>query len=360
MRKIYKNIIIGSGFSAFVLSKFLKKDYLVVSSNSSFIKHYPRRKNLKNLKLFSPKFESRGKIRFLLKNSILHDSLIQGGNTNFWGGVCNLKKIKRKINLLKNFVSFKRLNINETGNFSNKNQIHQMQRIGSKSGEIFNCSNYFEKILKGHLINFKVLKKNLIKIKIKDKKNKTLLCKNLVLAVNFTQLIEILVNSNIIKDKDFFFLNEYDFNTKISFFKSKKYSVTENKLTILGYSISGIIKHATGIQQNFNKILFTLLNLIPFYYYQIFKDQINKAKYIYHKKNFLIEEIETETHKGFGRSVHYFNLKINNLQIKDKLRLINKNIYGISSPFITNSSPGPISNDLIDNAHKIANILNKK
>lgn len=40
-------------------------------------------------------------------------------------------------------------------------------------------------------------------------------CKKLTLAVNFTQLIEILINSNIIKDKNEITLNKFEFDAKI-------------------------------------------------------------------------------------------------------------------------------------------------
>lgn len=359
MSKVYKNIIVGAGFSSFVINNFLKNDTLVISSNSNFLKNYPKRKNLvKYLKIFSPKFYSRGKYKYNLKNSILHDTLILGGNTNLWGGICNIKKIKKKIKIFEDTISFKKLGINETGSFTNNKNLYQMQKLLSREGEIFNCSKHFQKIMPGHLISFKLLKKNLISLKIKEKKNKNLLCKNLILAINATQLIEVLINSNIIKDNDTILLTEHDFKTKISLFK--KIVKENNNSVILGYSISGIIKHALGLQKNFNKFFFKLFNFIPFYYYQIFYKKRNSAKYVFQKEKSLIKEIKKNTNKGFGKSIHYYNLKINGANLIKKLNLSSKNIYGVSSPFLTNADPGPISNNLIELALKVAKKLTKK
>ena len=39
--------------------------------------------------------------KYILKHSTLHDTIIHGGNTNYWGGICNLKSLKNKINIFK-------------------------------------------------------------------------------------------------------------------------------------------------------------------------------------------------------------------------------------------------------------------
>lgn len=261
MNKIHQNIIIGSGFSSFILTQFIKKNYLIITTDSELIKKYPKRSKLtKHLKLFSKKFKSYGKINFKLKKSILHDTLIHGGNTNVWGGICNIEKIKQQIKILQKILFFKNINIKETGSFSNNIHLRQIQPIYRKKGQIFNCSNYFKKIKIGHLVAIKSLNNNLLKIFIKTKKNETFYCRNLILAINFTQLVEVLFNSKIIKDKDLITLNEHKFYTTISFTKNLK-NYKKNSL-ILSYSLSGMIKHAIGIQKNFSS--FFLKSLIIF------------------------------------------------------------------------------------------------
>jgi hypothetical protein len=63
---------------------------------------------------------------------------------------------------------------------------------------------------------------------------------------------------------------------------------------------------------------------------------------------------------GFGRSIHYCDLKINGLNINEYLKDINSNIKGIGMAFIKQKNPGPISNDIIiDAIWKIKNLRKK-
>ena len=177
------------------------------------------------------------------------------------------------------------------------------------------------------------------------------------MAVNFTQLVEILLNSNIIKDKDIITLNEFKFDTKISFFSNL--NLIKKNALILSYSVSGIIKHALGLQRNFNVFLFRFLNMFPLYYHQIFYDKLYIATFKIIKERKLIKEIVFKTNKKFGHSIHYFNMMINKKSVKKRLQKINNNIYGISAPFLTKVNHGPISNNLIRNSFIIAKKINK-
>ena len=86
------------------------------------------------------------------------------------------------------------------------------------------------------------------------------------MAVNTTQLLEILINSNILKDEDYISLDEHKFETKVSVNKNLKFKL--NQATFITYSISGIIKHALGLQ----KILIdTCFNCLITYHFIIIK-----------------------------------------------------------------------------------------
>lgn len=358
MKKIYENIIIGSGFSAFIISNLIKKNYVLITTEDKLINNLPKRKKLtKFLKFFTTKFCSYGKYQFHLKNSTLHDTLIHGGNTNLWGGICNITEIKKFLIFLNKIFSLKKLGFNETGSSTNFKSLLQIQELNNKNGKIFNCSKYFKKKIVGHLLSFKSLDSGIIRLKIKKKKNETMYCKKLILAVNFTQLLEILINSNIIKNKDEITLNEFEFDTKISLFSNL--NLIKKNALILSYSVSGIIKHALGLQRNFNFFLFKFLNMFPFYYHQIFYEKLNIATFKIIKEKKLIKEIVSKTNKKFGRSVHYFNMMINKKSVKERLQKINNNIYGISAPFLTKVRPGPISNNLIKNSFIVAKKINK-
>ena len=129
-----------------------------------------------------------------------------------------------------------------------------MQKKDSRDGSIFNCSKYFKKKIYGHLVKFKCINKETVEIKVK-KKNKieTFFCKNLILAVNTTQLLEILINSNILKDEDYISLDEHKFETKVSVNKNLKFKL--NQATFITYSISGIIKPSWYISIGCNNLL---------------------------------------------------------------------------------------------------------
>ena len=358
MKKIYKNVIIGSGFSAFIVNIFLKKDFLVITSNDKFLDDFPTRNNLTNyLKFFTRKFHSKGRYKFKLRNSELHDTLIHGGNTNLWGGICNVHEIKKYIKNLKNIIKFKKINPEDTGNFSNRSNLYQMQNYHGSENNIFNSKDYFKNIIFGHLVKFDIISKNLICLYIKGKNNKKIYCKNLILAINFVQLVEVLINSKIIRDRDFISLEEYKFKTTISL--SKSLDGYKKNMVVLGYSLPGILKHYLGLQKNFNKFFFRLLSFFPLYYNQIFYKDKKFAFYKVNKKLKLIEEIYSKTDLNFGKSIHYFNMKINNIKLNKFLKVKSKNIFGVSSPFIESASPGPISNSIINNSVKISSKLSR-
>ena len=358
MRKVYKNIIVGSGFSAFVFNRLLKKDFLVITTNENLIKTFPKRKYLtRHLRLLSKKFTSYGLFKYFLKNSLLHDTIIHGGNTNIWGGICNISNLGNKLKDLKKIINFKKIDKDTTGSFSTNNYLYQMQGKGKNINSIFNCSKYFKNLIYGHLIDFTINKKNLICLNVKKKKIEKYYCKNLILAVNTIQLIEILINSNILNDKDKLSINEHQFRTKVSFTPNLNDQKKDD--LILSYSISGIIKHALGKRINFNMYIFKFLNKFPFYYHQIFNKKKVLALYRIDKPNKVIKEIPKQTVYGFGKSVHYFNMKINNIAVSRILSKKNKNIFGISSPFVTSKTPGPISNCLIEKSIFLSDKLNK-
>lgn len=359
MKKIYKNIIIGSGFSAFILNIFLKKDFLVVTTNQNFINKLPPRKYLTpHLRLFYKKYVSFGIFRYILRNSTLHDTIIHGGNTNYWGGICNIKSLKNKLKTLKKIIHFKKINSKDTGSFSDNNYLFQMQEKNKINPSIFNCSNHFKNLVYGHLIDFKIEKKNIISLNIKKSKVEKLYCKNLILALNAVQLIEVLINSNIIKDKDKINLSENKFKTKISLRPNLSNQKKDN--LIISYSMSGIIKHALGKRKNFNKYFFSFFNFFPLFYHQIFYKKIVSALYVVEKSNKILKEISKKTEPNFGKSQHYFNMKINNIEVKKILNKRCKNIHGVSSPFIIKKKvPGPIAHCLIEESIILSKKLNK-
>jgi hypothetical protein len=349
--KKYNNIIIGSGFSSAIASILFKSQYKIITSSYKILENTSniRRKNLENHFKFR-KIKSLGNLNFITKNAILHDLNIFGGNSTIWGGLTNIDKINRKIFCyLKTIFFFINLSYVSTGSKSNNNlkQIcHSKDKI-----DIFSSEKILrKKVIFGHVTKIKSNKKFTEIIFLNEKKKtKKIKCKKLILAINFVQLVELLANSEIIKDNDIITLKEHAFKETLGLFLNFK----KNRNLQILYSFYGIIKHIIGYQKKFNLLLIILLNIIPINFRQEFFNKINSAKFIY-KKN-INTLIEKKCKKNFGKSIHYFNMEINNRSVSTILKNINKNIHGISSPFIKSKHSGPISNEIINNMRNILN-----
>lgn len=339
-----ENCIVGSGFSAAITYLLLNKKsdvFSVVSEKKLKKIGLNKRDNLVSNKLFSKKVFSMGTINYQLKKGIFHDTNTLGGNTNIWGGHVDLKKISKKLikYLEENGLFFKDLSYQETGTNSNLESIVQIQ---DKNQNIFSSKLVFNKINDFFLYSFLIKKKKIILnlINLKTLKTKKIKVKKLFLCLGTIQLIELLKRSNYLKDKDVITLTEFDHELKVKF---KKNVISKKENTSIKYKFSRAIGHYLGIQ-SFKKFL-KLLNFIPIYIEQIF---YNKKKiYQFFLINQTLKEINNYNFKKFGDSIHYCGMKINNTKISDYLKKINNNIFGFGMSFVSQSRPGPISNDII-------------
>ena len=347
---IKDNICVGTGFSAFILKLLLRKKIFFISSNHKIIEKYydyKRRRNLEShIKIFSKKFKSFGKINFIKNSNILlHDTLIKGGNTNYWGGFINTEKLNKKFFDIskKNNIQLKKINSKKSDYLSSSNNIYQ---LCDSNDEILDVSNKFKNCLEGHVTHFKVIKKNsLIEVfYYKDNKIHSIFCRKLFLSLGIVQLLELLLNSDLLKKKDIFFLNEYKSKFQLSFNKN---IINNSNFITIKYSIGVALKHFFGMSGNY----FKFLN----YYFKIYIDQFffNKKQKLTFKiinNNFIKINIPKSF---FGKSIHYCDFHVNKINIQKFLNGLSSNIYGISMPFVKQKKPGPISNDIINNIFKI-------
>ena len=351
---LVKDIVcIGTGFSALILKLLIKKKICFISSDYKIIEDlnkYKRRKNLEtHIKLFGRGFKSYGNINFIgNKKTILHDTLIKGGNTNYWGGFINVKKIPKKFG---NFLKKKNINLVKVSS----NNPHYLcsdiniYQIRNKTNKIFNASNEFKNCTIGHVIKLEIIKRNtLIKIfYIRNNKSYSMYCKKLFLGIGFMQLLDLFLNSNFFKEKDLITLSEFNYKSKLSL--SKNFIKSSNKTTTIKYSIGSALGHFFGCNIKY----FNFLNFTKIYIDQIF---FNSKKKIF-LKIFNHNLIQTNrSNKYFGKSIHYCDLYINKKNINKFLKNLSNNIYGISMPFVKQEKPGPISNDIIN---KINGLLYK-
>ena len=341
-----KFVIIGSGFSALIANIFLEKYNPVTISldNKIYLKEkYKERNNLNVNKFFSSVTKSFGNFNYRLNNKTrIHDRLSIGGHSNIWGGFINIDELQKNTltELEKNFKLKKINNINN-GYKSNKDGIAQMI---DNYNNIIDSKLLIKKIQKGFLHSI-MIDSHSIKLKIyfKNKKDYEIVLTNkLILAISFSQLIDLLYRSKIIINNSKINLSEFDHKFRIT---TSSDIILNNHMkdVVIKYDLIRAIKHFMGYQKSISN-----LNLnIPLYIDQIF---YNKQKHLELKLDYdnkLISEVSNLS--KFGDSIHYCNLKINNENINKIFNSLSKNINGISMPFIDQKKPGPISNDIINN-----------
>jgi hypothetical protein len=348
---IIKDIIcVGTGFSAYLLKILSRKKIFFISSNYKIVKNlknFQRRKNFENhVKFFTKKTNSYGILNLpLTKNITLHDTLIDGGNTNYWGGFINKNKIKKKNFfkiIKKEKIYLKKIFRNSSEYACSDKGIHQ---ICDHKSKILNISGKFQHYIHGHATKIQIMNKNsLIKVfYILNNKSYTVYCRKLFLGVGVVQLLELFLNSNFLSEKDIFSLSEFKYNLK---FSTNKNFIINSKSIVIKYPMGTAIKHFFGFKYNY----FKFLNWINVYFDQIF---FKKKQNFFFKiqKNNIVQINKLKNY--FGKSIHYCNLRINSINANDFLIKFSKNLYGISAPFVNQGTPGPISNDIINNLYKV-------
>lgn len=313
--------------------------------NANKLKRLIRRKNLEYNKLYQKKTFSYGSLVFELKNTTFQDRLIIGGNSEIWGGKINIKGFSSNIiKILSKKINFRKLSYKITGTVSNKRDIFQMQ---NKEGKIISSSDFNFNIKNSYLKTFKIKKKKIL-LNFQKKKIST---NSLYICVGVIQLLDLLYRSNFLRENDQIelseFYSEFKFNTI--------YSKMSNKFTIQRFLLSRAIGHYLGVQ-HYSKFL-KFFDFIPICIDQNFYKKKRKIK-LKLKNGVLINK--TNSHKEiFGKSTHFCNLKINNININKFLSDISPNIKGVGMAFVNQKIPGPISNDIILDIFKKINFKKK-
>jgi len=340
-----KFIIIGSGFSALIANILLDKKTLVISPKNNLLsnnKNFKRRRNLECNKLIAPKSRSFGSIKYSLFNGRLHDRLIPGGNSQVWGGAIDLTKIPENFLTLlrKNKIFLKKLSFNETGSLSNIKKIYQIQdadgSILSSESRIHSAKNaYLEKII---VRRRKVILDFYPKEKITTQR-KVLLC------IGAIQLIDLLYRSEFITNLDKIELDEFKYMRKFNVgYPSRIFATTDN---IIRFRFGRALGHLLGIQKNL--FFFKILDFAPIYLDTYFMNSRIKIK-LSIKGSEIDDLISNCSSAGFGSTIHYCNMHINNININSFLSKLNPNLIGLGMPFVSQPKPGPISNRIIIDA----------
>jgi len=336
--------IIGGGFSAAIAYLYLGKLSKIISFSNILLnkKEFIRRKTIECNKLFAKKSYSIGTLNFVLKNTILHDRMTLNGNSSVWGGKIDLANFNKKDieYFQKKKIFFKKLSYKNTGTVSNNDNIHQIQNSQQEILKVTDLPILFKN---GLLLDFYSKNKQIFLRILFDKNNKIKIVKvnKLILCVGSIQLLDLLYRSKFIKHGDLIEFSEFRHVFKFKFIFSK----FEKKAIVVRYHISRAIGHYFGIQ--FYSFVLKFLKFLPFCIEQIFYFKKDKIKLKVDKKTIIEKSLYKRKKKKFGESIHYCNLKINNIDINKFLAKINPNISGLGMSFVNQSKPGPISNEII-------------
>ena len=347
MKKI---AIIGDGFSAYVTNKLFKNSIVLapnfsLPTNNDFIRRKNLETHLRFKKIFNTGFYSTGNLKYEFKKAILHDSLIRGGHSNYWGGIINYDKLLNisKKNINKFEFKLMKLNYNKTFCFSN---IPNAMQIQDKANNIFKTKDSFKNKL-NVFVNRLFIEKGKVRVEFINEKFKlsSLQFDKIFIACGLPQTLDLFYRSNFLLDKNIITTEEYPTRFKISF--SNKFP-SINKTPVVKFNFLGLLKHLFFLRKESVKKFNILKDLI--YVDQVFYYSKQRLNLQFDSSN---KKLISSDKNNFGSSIHYCNTHINNKKLNSYLKNISKNLIGVSMPFVKQSFPGPISNDIINYIFKI-------
>lgn len=336
--------IVGGGFSASVAKLVITNPCNIITPK--YLKHMdiPRRKSLEINKIFSANSRSFGTLKFNLKNINLHDRFSLGGNSKIWGGFVNLAYLPKIFirKLQESRVIIKPLTFDGTGSISNIPGLAQLQDF---SGGIYDASfllhgsedAYLDSFfVDGHRIGLNLNSLGVVK---------TVFTEKLILCLGTVQLLDLLYRSGFLSDVKSVELTEFSYKLKLKLTMTSK-QFSEN-CTVIRFHLMRALCHLLGIQKNLS--FFSLFKLCPFYIDQHFSHPIKKCVLEFNNGVFS-NIISNQKYSKFGKSIHYCNMQINSEGVNDFIAKISPNIIGLGMSFVNQAEPGPISNDIINDA----------
>lgn len=337
MDNLVENLIIGGGLSSYICKLLIPNSIIISHPSAPFKFSFNSIDDNKFIfnKIFSLKSQSNSSFTTKSNKVFFHDRNILGGHSEIWGGFVRADEINpylRKI-LINNGITIK--NINDYG-YNSNSDIYQFRDINNK---ILNIQNILSPDIYGHVTSFTIRDDDLIQISFFNlKKNLTdfINARNVYLACGFVQTLGI-INSSIELSNFTMSVKEHDYFLKLT----KKIHSYKNGC-IIQYPIVTAIAHYFGYN---NKYSSSYINRIfsNFYISQFFNNKINIMNFKF-KNNFLL----TDINYNFGKSIHYFDLRINDLNVNKFIKKFSPNMHIFSSASIENLQPGPISQSLIN------------
>ena len=316
-------VIVGGGLSAWLAS--LRVNDATVLTPVSSKKIYSRSKENSLNKFFSDKTFDSQKIIISDKMISLKYRLLLGGASSVWGGFCDREQLST--DLLKIFnnhkIALKELSYKSTGSKANFGDIIQLQQHNQilNVGKLINVNNdCIVTSINGKTLNI-----------IDTNNNVQQICANkIILAVDVLNLLIILFRSNMISASDVISVTEFDHKLRMSA------SSSGEKVNSITYNFDRAISHFLGIQHYKLKFL-----PVPF----IVQDFLHEKRTLSFSFDGKKIQSRVKLDQVFGKSIHYCDLKINGVPIRDFLSEFDISVIGM--PAITQNKPGPISQDIM-------------
>jgi len=355
--------IVGGGFSAFLAKLMLGNRALIIKGPlPANYKNFQlkRHSTLEVNKFFGGKAYSATKLKPLFNNLRLHDRLVNGGNSKIWGGMIDTSKVPKKIiQALNEYgVTLQQLSFDKTGSISNNPNLAQLL---NSSGKVLDVGEYFQMNESSFLESF-FIEEGRIGLKVISCKNnqpKIIYTKHLILCTGVVQTIDLLYRSGYLKEEDKINLSEFGHQRSLTLTLSPGLIKKDENATTVRFDMARAFCHFLGIQKRL--WLSDISRYTPIFVDQKFTN--SKSKYHLKIINGYLLELQDNLcgaeriKHAHGRSIHYCNLKINEININQYLKEISNKLSGIGMAFVDQNTPGPISGDIALDAYNKIKLL---
>ena len=124
-------------------------------------------------------------------------------------------------------------------------------------------------------------------------------------------------------------------------FRAHGFTTYSDKDCVVSYKGFLAFARALGVRT----VNSSIFNLGPYVVDQIFTNSVHKMSFQYHSEKALIKSIDPSSF--FGKSIHYFGMNVNGIDLNSYLQAISPNIMAFGHSTISGIEPGPLANDIL-------------
>ena len=343
--------IVGAGFSALVARSLVDGPARVVSCET-VPRGVSRRRNLEINKTLAESARSYGTLELDTFGATLHDRLIPGGNSKIWGGFVRTNDLPESLlkKLFARGVCLAELNLKVTGSCASLPLVCQWQ---DNRGNILDASKALGERESSYLVRFYREGEHLSLVLDDGVNTSVVHTKKLILAVGVVQLLDLMYRSGFFVEGDEVSLTEFEY--RLGWRLTLRPELFEASALTIRYQLARALLHYLGVQSASN--LLRLLRWVPLYVEQVFGPTRGEANFKLSEGRIVSLPLNPP---NFGDSIHYNNLRVNGEPIDTLLSRVSERVLGVGMPFVSQQSPGPISNDIVLNAYKKLNATEVK